>query len=286
MKLLKTLMAVAALALTAGNLKAEALSDSLSALGLPEASDDITPADIDRLSDDQVRKLAELMPELIYNQPLQNWDIETLRYRERFYFGEIQARQHDPGHHELAPPAKPEPMWVTNVRHGTMKRDNGTVENVCTFDFNGTGYYVDELDFKSATAEGIILGHYLVNMKNQGAPPLPNEEMVQWVLEDGKKHFSDKPADYPYVYFYGWVVSVWAMEILNPQTPHSAAEQPTDDVVAQAMNRLQDTLGKPHIKSGVWYDGKSDTYNWIGPKLGQQMTAPATQLLHDLVPYL
>ena len=86
-----------------------------------------------------------------------------------------------------------------------------------------------------------------------------------------------------------WVLTVWADQIINPPLQHSAgnlAEGPTDDLVSQAMDRLQDQLGKPHVKSGVWYDPKTDTYNWWGPKFGQHMSAPATQLLHDLALYL
>jgi hypothetical protein len=53
-----------------------------------------------------------------------------------------------------------------------------------------------------------------------------------------------------------------------------------------AINRLQDALGKPHVKGGVWYDRATDTYNWIGPKFGRQMSEPASQFLDEVGRYL
>ena len=52
------------------------------------------------------------------------------------------------------------------------------------------------------------------------------------------------------------------------------------------MDRLQDALGKPRVKGGVWYDRATDTYNWIGPKFGRPMSEPASQFLHEVGPYL
>jgi hypothetical protein len=65
--------------------------------------------------------------------------------------------------------------------------------------------------------------------------------------------------------------------------------QPADLITRQASlatDRLQDALGKPHVKSGVWYDPRTDTYNWIGPKFGRRMSEPASQFLYEVGPYL
>jgi hypothetical protein len=53
-----------------------------------------------------------------------------------------------------------------------------------------------------------------------------------------------------------------------------------------AMNRLQDALGKPRVNSGVTYNSKTDTYHWIGPKLGKRMSMPAQEFMSDVGPYL
>jgi hypothetical protein len=65
--------------------------------------------------------------------------------------------------------------------------------------------------------------------------------------------------------------------------------QPADLITRQAslaMNRLKDALGKPHVKGGVWYDPRTDTYNCIGPKFGRRMSEPASQFLYEVGPYL
>jgi hypothetical protein len=67
---------------------------------------------------------------------------------------------------------------------------------------------------------------------------------------------------------------------------HSAASRPTSAQASLAMDRLQDALGKPHVKSGVWYDRATDTYNWIGPKFGRHMSEPASQFLDEVGRYL
>jgi hypothetical protein len=61
---------------------------------------------------------------------------------------------------------------------------------------------------------------------------------------------------------------------------------PSNAQASLAMNRLQDALGKPHVKGGVWYDPRTDTYNWIGPKFGRRMSEPASQFLTEVGPYL
>jgi hypothetical protein len=48
-----------------------------------------------------------------------------------------------------------------------------------------------------------------------------------------------------------------------------------------AMNWLQDTLSKPHVRS-VWYDAATDSFCWIGPKYGKQMSMPKGQFLGEV----
>jgi hypothetical protein len=44
---------------------------------------------------------------------------------------------------------------------------------------------------------------------------------------------------------------------------------PNDEQATLAMNYLQDRLGKPHVKS-VWFDVKTDSFVWVGPKYGKK----------------
>ena len=53
-----------------------------------------------------------------------------------------------------------------------------------------------------------------------------------------------------------------------------------------AVNRLLDRIGKPHPKGGVWYDRRSDTYNWISPGSGRLRSEPADEFLSEVGPYL
>jgi hypothetical protein len=62
--------------------------------------------------------------------------------------------------------------------------------------------------------------------------------------------------------------------------------RPSNAQASAAMNRLQDALGKPRVKGGVWYVAATDTYNWIGPKFGKQMSEPASEFLGEVGPYL
>jgi hypothetical protein len=58
----------------------------------------------------------------------------------------------------------------------------------------------------------------------------------------------------------------------------------SDVEATKAMNRLQDALGKPHVVR-VWYNEENNKYNWIGPKLGRQMSEPANEFLSEVGPY-
>jgi hypothetical protein len=78
----------------------------------------------------------------------------------------------------------------------------------------------------------------------------------------------------------------------NGVTEPSAAEvsalkkesRRSDVEATKAMNRLQNALGKPHVAS-VWYNEENNTYNWVGPKLGRQMSEPANEFLSEVGPY-
>jgi hypothetical protein len=69
----------------------------------------------------------------------------------------------------------------------------------------------------------------------------------------------------------------------QPATPNT---RPSNAQASLAMDRLQDALGKPHVKGGVWYDRATDTYNWIGPKFGRHMSEPAGQFPYEVGHYL
>jgi hypothetical protein len=80
-------------------------------------------------------------------------------------------------------------------------------------------------------------------------------------------------------------VGFYAKQSARRATPASTA-RPSNAEASLAINRLQDALGKPHIRGGVWYDPRTDTYNWIGPKFGRRMSEPASQFLSEVGPYL
>ena len=73
----------------------------------------------------------------------------------------------------------------------------------------------------------------------------------------------------------------------NPNAkPVPSTSRPDNTQASLAMNRLQDAMGRPRVKGGVWYDAEADTYDWIGPKLGRRMSEAASQFLYEVGPYL
>jgi hypothetical protein len=47
----------------------------------------------------------------------------------------------------------------------------------------------------------------------------------------------------------------------------------TNEQATAAFNFLQDQYGRPRLRTGmVTYDSKTDSYTWIGPKLGKRMS--------------
>jgi hypothetical protein len=75
------------------------------------------------------------------------------------------------------------------------------------------------------------------------------------------------------------------MQSVERATPTNGT-RPSNREVSLAMDRLQDAKGLPHVTSGVWYDSRTDTYNWIGPKFGRRMSEPASQFLSEVGLYL
>lgn len=59
-------------------------------------------------------------------------------------------------------------------------------------------------------------------------------------------------------------------ELVTQESP-TQIPNPNDPEATEAFNWLQDQLGHPHVPR-VFYDAKTDTYNWIGPKLHRPMS--------------
>jgi hypothetical protein len=78
-------------------------------------------------------------------------------------------------------------------------------------------------------------------------------------------------------------VAFYAKQSVRRATP---ARKLSNAEASAAMDRLQDALSKPHVKGGVWYDPRTDTYNWIGPTFGRRMSEPASEFLNEIGPYL
>jgi hypothetical protein len=78
-------------------------------------------------------------------------------------------------------------------------------------------------------------------------------------------------------------VGFYARQHGQRATPNT---RPSNAQASFAMDRLQDALGKPHVKGGVWYDRATDIYNWIGPKFRRHMSEPASQFLYEVGRYL
>ena len=80
-------------------------------------------------------------------------------------------------------------------------------------------------------------------------------------------------------------VAFYAKQSARRATPASTV-RPSNAEARVAMNQLQDAFGKPHVTGGVWYDPRTDTYSWIGPKFGRRMSEPASLFLSEVGPYL
>jgi hypothetical protein len=58
----------------------------------------------------------------------------------------------------------------------------------------------------------------------------------------------------------------------------------SNEQATQLINALQQTKNKPPVRSGVTYDTKNDTYNWIGPEKGRSMSSPRVEFEQDVGP--
>ena len=101
------------------------------------------------------------------------------------------------------------------------------------------------------------------------------------VAGDGMKIFG-RDAHYVKFYIDTAIETAWAeMKRINALLATRGTRLNNVDASA-AMDRLQDAKGLPHVEGGVWYDVAADTYNWIGPKFGRQMSEPAVQFLSEV----
>ena len=86
---------------------------------------------------------------------------------------------------------------------------------------------------------------------------------------------------------YDWTVhdvAFYAKQSVPRATP--ASRRPSNAEATAAINRYQDAHHEARIKGGVAYDPQTDTYNWIGPKLGAPMSKSAEWFLEHFGAYL
>ena len=87
---------------------------------------------------------------------------------------------------------------------------------------------------------------------------------------------------------YDWTahdVAFYAKQSVPRATSASNGRRPTGAEATAAINRAQDAWHEPRVKGGVWYDPKTDTYNWIGPS-GQPRSKSASWFLNKFGSYL
>jgi hypothetical protein len=167
----------------------------------------------------------------------------------------------------------------SGVQH--LELSNGESVVGYTSALDGQWYHVSEEQYAQAQAEGVKLGRELANRAAQGLPPQSLDDSRVEVAGDGMKIFG---RDAHYVKFYIDTAIQSAgneMERLNTLLATRGTRLNNADAT-EAMDRLQDAKGLPRVEGGVWYDVSSDTYNWIGPKSGRQMSEPAVQFLVEV----
>jgi hypothetical protein len=177
-----------------------------------------------------------------------------------------------------------------NVQHeNTQDEKTGEVRAAVTFTsaLDGKGYFISEVAYREAQAEGVALGRLLAYRALNGYATPSLLELQGYAAEPAMKMYGN---DAVYVKFYIDVAigtaTVEVDQLLATQQRPSNAGRPSNAEASAAMDRLQDRLGKPHVKGGVRYDRATDTYNWVGPKFGRQMSEPASQFLTEVWPYL
>jgi hypothetical protein len=80
-------------------------------------------------------------------------------------------------------------------------------------------------------------------------------------------------------------VAFYAKQSVPRATPASNGRRPSSFEATVAINRAQDAWHEPRVKGGVWYDPKTDTYNWIGPS-GQRRSKSASWFLDKFGSYI
>jgi hypothetical protein len=166
-----------------------------------------------------------------------------------------------------------------NVQH--LELSNGELAVGFTSALDGKRYHITEAQYAQAQAEGVKLGRYLANRAAQGLAPQSLDESRVMAAADGMKIFGH---DAIHVKFYidTALQSAWnEMKRINALLA-TRGERLNNADASTAMDRLQDRLGKPRVTGGVWYDVAADTYNWVGPKFGRQMSEPAAEFLFEV----
>jgi hypothetical protein len=166
-----------------------------------------------------------------------------------------------------------------NVQHLELSNGEPVVGFTSTLD--GQWHHVTEKQYSQAQAEGVKLGQLLANRAAQGLPPQSLDESRVMVAGDGMKIFG---RDAHYVKFYiDTAIETGSNELKRLSALLATRGERLNNADAStAMDRLQDAKGKPRVTGGVWYDVAADTYNWIGPKFGRQMSEPAVQFLREV----
>lgn len=74
--------------------------------------------------------------------------------------------------------------------------------------------------------------------------------------------------------------------VFTPPTPAPSVQadeipDPTDEQATAAFNFLQDRFSRPHA-AHVYYTASTDSFNWIGPKLGKNMSMKRSQFKEEV----
>jgi hypothetical protein len=181
-----------------------------------------------------------------------------------------------------------------NVQHVNVQSEKtGEMIPVVTFAsaLDGKSYFISEGEFREAQRDGMVLANYLIERARQDYPPTSLDESRVIAAMSAVKIYGSAAKDAPYVKFYVDVV----ISMADAEMKEFAATGTTDEIgkrrpnnveASAAMDRLQDAKGKPHVKGGVRYDVRTDTYRWVGPKFGRQMSEQGDQFLSEVGPYL
>jgi S1-C subfamily serine protease len=181
-----------------------------------------------------------------------------------------------------------------NVQHVNVRSEKtGEMIPVVTFTsaLDGKSYFISEGEFREAQRDGVVLANYLIERARQDYPPTSLDESRAIAAMSAVKIYGSEAKDAPYVKFYvDLAISMADAEMkvftATGTTDEVGRRRPNNVEASAAMDRLQDAKGKPHVKGGVRYDVRTDTYNWVGPKFGRQMSEQGDQFLSEVGPYL